>query len=278
MISPPGCPSLLATSPGSGARRQSPLDASPPQLRGVVLFAGAGASAIHAALVAGSLALAPMPRAGSAKPAPVAITQMVEVQPALPVPPSPPPAPSEATTRPDRAPAAARVTRPRRQAPAASAAIAEGPETPPAELLDFSDSLIDAPGESSFAASSRPAGVANGSGRALASGAAAPVAERASETDGVDRSKAPALHDGAPWDCPFPDEADAAGLHAAVVTLSVSVAADGHVESVAVVNDPGNGFGHAAQRCALGKHWQAGLDRSGQAVAMTAVVNVRFLR
>jgi len=80
------------------------------------------------------------------------------------------------------------------------------------------------------------------------------------------------------WRCPFPPEADDDGVDAARVVLRVAVAADGHVVRVDVLRDPGDGFGRAAWRCALGRRWAAGRDPSGAPIAAEATVSVRFER
>lgn len=94
----------------------------------------------------------------------------------------------------------------------------------------------------------------------------------------VDRSRSPGLAGGARWDCPFPREADMAGMNDGVVTLRVSVAADGSVERALVERDPGFGFGREARRCALRKRWLVGLDRAGKPITAVARVRVRFTR
>jgi len=91
-------------------------------------------------------------------------------------------------------------------------------------------------------------------------------------------SRAAQLAGGSTWECPFPLEADDAGVDHAVVSLRIEVAADGHVLSANATRDPGHGFVREARRCALSKRWSAGLDRAGQPVNSTTVVNVRFER
>jgi protein TonB len=80
------------------------------------------------------------------------------------------------------------------------------------------------------------------------------------------------------WRCPFPPEADAAGIDAAVATIRVDVDASGIVRSVSVPGDPGHGFGREARRCALTREWTPALDRNGKPADGVAVVNVRFVR
>jgi protein TonB len=98
------------------------------------------------------------------------------------------------------------------------------------------------------------------------------------QPSGPDLSRSPALASGGALSCPFPAEAKRRGIDSAVVTLRVEVEANNQVESVIVLADPGDGFGHEARRCALSKRWQAGLDRAGRAARRTTVVSVRFQR
>jgi len=94
----------------------------------------------------------------------------------------------------------------------------------------------------------------------------------------VDRTRPPQLAGGSTWDCPFPDEADDAGLDHAVVTLQISVKRMDRVAQAVATRDPVHGFGREARRCALSKRSAPGLDRAGNAANAATVVNVRFDR
>jgi hypothetical protein len=100
----------------------------------------------------------------------------------------------------------------------------------------------------------------------------------AGRPSGADLSRSPTLADNAKWDCPFPHEASRLGIVSAVVTLRVEVKANSAVDSVIVIQDPGDGFGREALRCVRSKRWRAGLDRAGNAAKRTTVVNIRFQR
>lgn len=115
----------------------------------------------------------------------------------------------------------------------------------------------------------RPDGVVGGKGTAPA--APAPT--------GPDRSR-PARPAEATWaSCAFPPEADAEQIDFQLVTIMVTVAADGTAQSVKVVNDPGRGFGRAARQCALTKKFLPALDRSGTPIlSATPPFTVRFQR
>jgi protein TonB len=95
----------------------------------------------------------------------------------------------------------------------------------------------------------------------------------------VDRSKPPSLLGGTSWNCPFPPEADTDQVDQAIATIVVTVRPDGTPQSVKVVSDPGHGFGRAARLCALGRRYNAGLDRAGAATTSTTPpIKVRFTR
>lgn len=96
---------------------------------------------------------------------------------------------------------------------------------------------------------------------------------------GPDLSKAANVAGSSAWDCPFPPEADAEQIDQALVSIIVTVRADGSPQSVKVVNDPGYGFGRAARLCALSRRYTPALDRTGTPmVAATPPIRVRFTR
>ncbi|MDC3958008.1 hypothetical protein KEG38_29395 [Polyangium jinanense] len=97
--------------------------------------------------------------------------------------------------------------------------------------------------------------------------------------EGPDLSKPPGLAGSSAWDCPFPPEADAEQIDQAVVSIVITVRADGTPQSVNVMSDPGYGFGRAARLCALSRRYTPALDRAGTPrVAATPPIRVRFTR
>jgi hypothetical protein len=79
--------------------------------------------------------------------------------------------------------------------------------------------------------------------------------------------------------CSFPAEAEPLAIDEGIVVIVVDVRADGMPSSVAVVSDPGYGFGEAAMRCAMEQKYVAARDESGRAVASrTKPFKVRFVR
>ena len=95
-----------------------------------------------------------------------------------------------------------------------------------------------------------------------------------------DRSRVPGLLGSVDWnDCPFPGEADAEQIDQAFVLIQVKVRPDGSPENVAVVQDPGHGFGREARKCAMRKKYSNGLDADGNPVGgTTKPFRVRFER
>ncbi len=71
------------------------------------------------------------------------------------------------------------------------------------------------------------------------------------------------------WDCGFPPEADVEQINFARVRVVVTVGPDGRAKLVAIQSDPGHGFGQWAQRCAMRRSYEVGLDRWGKPVTRT---------
>jgi hypothetical protein len=60
------------------------------------------------------------------------------------------------------------------------------------------------------------------------------------------------------------------------VVIRVNVRRDGTPESVAVLNDPGGGFGDAAVRMAMAQKYALTLDDAGAAIPTSVTFRVRF--
>lgn len=83
----------------------------------------------------------------------------------------------------------------------------------------------------------------------------------------------------ADWNCSrlFPSDPEA-GDYAAVL-IAVTVQADGSPANVAVIRDPGHGFGAAARACAMSQRFNPAWDREGRPIsATTPPITVRFTR
>jgi periplasmic protein TonB len=81
------------------------------------------------------------------------------------------------------------------------------------------------------------------------------------------------------WDCSrlFPSDANAGDY--ATVLIAVSVRTDGSPKRVAMLRDPGHGFGAAAIQCAMSQRFNVALDRQGSPIAATTPpIIVRFSR
>jgi len=251
-------------------RSASPLDVSPPRAGGSVVVAGAGATIVHVALVAIAVSVGAHFARQGVKAA--TVTQLVDVE-----------LPREVTRPPD-APAQTPVSKPIQRsvtppqaAPPPAAAQAGRVLTAADEAVDFGDHIVEGKGPGYGGGVTEANGTSAQAERDVGARAAgAPLVTAAPPA--VDRSRAAQLAGGSTWDCPFPDEADDAGVDHAVVSLRIEVAADGHVLSASAARDPGHGFAREARRCALSKRWSAGLDRAGQPINSTTVVNVRFDR
>jgi periplasmic protein TonB len=242
-----------------------------------LVLAGAGATILHVALVAIAASVgAHFARQVTQGPS---VTRLVDVE--LPTEVSPPrepplPVPVPVPTS-VRTPSEHRV----KPTPPAEppAAVPAGPPLTAADELVHFDEPIGAGNGTGHAGDL--AGVGEGKPEyAVREGGArnggAPPAPAAPPA--VDRSRAARLAGGSAWDCPFPVEADDAGIDHAVVSLRIEVGVDGHMLSASAVRDPEHGFAREARRCALSKRWSVGLDRRGQPINSTTIVNVRFDR
>jgi protein TonB len=200
------------------------------------------------------------------------ITEEIEVMKDDP-PPPPPPAPQQ-EAKPEPAPpprALPHEPPPPPPAPAQAAKVLTQ-EPDPNEPVDLTGNTIVQGNAEAYAggftssngtnthavrATPAPTGVVGGTGPVTA-----PV-------QGPDRSRTASLAGGKEWSCPFPPEADVAQLDEAYVTLQVEVRADGTAATVRVIQDPGNGFGREAKRCALATRYATALDHDGNSIAGT---------
>jgi protein TonB len=107
----------------------------------------------------------------------------------------------------------------------------------------------------------------------------------------VDANARPTLHPGMPdlsrgvsldeeqWQCDWPKEADASEVDRQTVVLRARVSAEGAARSVDVIQDPGLGFGAAAQACALHTRFEPAHGPDGKPIAATSPpIRVRFTR
>jgi periplasmic protein TonB len=205
------------------------------------------------------------------------------------VPPVPPPveepkpelekeAPAVVNTAP-RGPSAANATSTQAPAQAAKTLTAPDAADPKASVADFTmvqgDALSYAGGTTSATGTSATAVRGPASDKPVAA-LHAPIATVAIE--GPDRSRGARPTD-ADWNCSrlFPNDPEA-GDRAAVL-IAVTVLPSGAPSSVAVLRDPGHGFGAAARACAMAQRYSPAFDRGGSPIAATTPpITVRFTR
>lgn len=246
----------------------------PPERSGKAQALGVvGTLGVHGLVIAGASLLG----IGGATALTVApVTEMVEVD--LPER-EPPKAPEPETPKPEAPPPRAKAETPVAEPPPeATPQAAEAGQILDAksDVVDFGDSFVSGGGDSyaggvTDAKGTSKTAVSDVSARGAGS---APV----EKPKAVDLSRRPRLAGGGTWQCPFPIEADDAGIDHALVQLRIDVSANGAVRSVTVVADPGSGFGREAKRCATSKRWSSGLDREGRPIDAVEIVNVRFDR
>ncbi len=81
------------------------------------------------------------------------------------------------------------------------------------------------------------------------------------------------------WTCAWPKAALNQDIYEQHVLLRVRVNAEGTVEAVTLLDDPGHGFGAAATACARATRFAPAKDEEGRAVAATSPpIRVRFTR
>lgn len=256
------------------------LDAPPPSAGAASLVAIAGTVATYG-VIAALVSYAGV-RSVTPRPAATPITELVEVE--LPNRPPPPEAPEPkrepepVVSPPPRLKAAA--PKPARLAPEPSPAAAAGQVLDTkADAVDFGDRFITgntdrfAGGTTDGVGTSKTA-VDDASARGAREHATSPPVV----TPSRDRSRPARLAGSAQWRCPFPMEADDAGVDHALVTLRLDIGADGAVRAVNVLAGAGDGFDREARRCARNNPWLPALDRSGQPIPSSVTVNVRFDR
>jgi protein TonB len=89
----------------------------------------------------------------------------------------------------------------------------------------------------------------------------------------------PVSLDQAAWTCPWPDQADAQQIDEQTVVIRARVRADGQVDNVDVLSDPGFGFAQSARSCALRTHFDPARDSLGQPiVGSSPPIRVHFFR
>lgn len=149
------------------------------------------------------------------------------------------------------------------------------------EPVDLTNSFVQGAGTSYAGGTTAPTGTAQTAVRApgaVGGGTPGGTGTSAAAPSAVDKSRSLRLRGGLDWDCPFPPEADTEQIDQAAATIEVAVGQDGRVTSVRLISDPGHGFGRQARACAMGKSFEAALDRDGNPLASTKQFRVTFNR
>lgn len=268
--------------PSGHAIGSSVLDAPKRAPSGALFFAAIGACVLHA-LALGAAVYASANRVqedvSAVRSVPKLEVELVETPPPPPEPPPEPEAPAPESPPPvaEAKPVKARPAAAPKAAPPPAAAQSAKVVAAEADAVDFGDTIVMGNAASYAGGVSANAGTAKQAVHDKNAQAGGVVGGTGKDLD-ADASRPPALASGLHWDCPFPVEADDAGIDSAVVGLRVEVAADGKVREARATTDPGHGFGREARRCALSKRWAPGLDRAGRPTTAVALVNVRFER
>ena len=218
------------------------------------------------------------------------LTQEYEITQDKPEPPQPPPPEPEKAPPPapiakeDKAPEPPKDETPAPTPAQAAAVLTQDPK--PDEVEDLTGTtFVSGTGDgTSFGAvsaagtgrSGQPAKVVRNDGAPSGTGTGPAVPPPA--VVGPDRSRKAGLDGSADWnDCPFPAEADAEQIDEAFVVLQVNVGADGRPTTIAVMQDPGHGFGRQAKICAQRKSFKTALDHDGNSIAgQTGKFSVHF--
>jgi protein TonB len=255
------------------SRRGSILDAPTSPTRGAGWLGVAGAVVVHGGLVALGVTLGAR---GVERAAAALVTEMIEVE----LPPEPPP-PEPTAPAPEPEPVRERRAEPEPEptaaAPPPEAAQAGQLLAAADEVVDFGDTFVTGDSAKYAGGTTESNGSAAHAVRDADARAGGVPGGTGTDPHG-DLSRAPQLLGGKAWDCPFPAEADDAGLDQAVVTLRLEVGADGKVTDARATVDPGHGFAREARRCALRKRFAPALDRAGRPTGNVLTLNIQFER
>lgn len=194
-----------------------------------------------------------------------------------------PPAPEPSPTRepeppPERSPVAAAPvarSRPTNDRAAGEVVTKLDDESQP---IDLTDAVVTGSAATYAGGITSSAATATGKRGENAVGSSPRGGEATAGSIRPDASRRASIAGDSDWHCPFPSEADQAGVNSASSVLSVRVSRSGSAELVTVLSDPGYGFGAAARRCALGRRYIAAAGPDGRAISDVLVVKVRFIR
>jgi protein TonB len=189
-------------------------------------------------------------------------------------PPSPPPPPVTSAEPKTESPRLARVAHALRARPAAPAQAGQLAAAS-LEPADFTGTAFVVGVGSTYAGGTT---TSRGTSKTPARGIVAP----GGTGDGATRARSqarPVSLDQSAWNCSWPAEADAQQVNEQTVVLRAAVDANGHVEHVDVLSDPGFGFGSAARLCAMRTRFEPARAAAGEPVgAVSPPIRVHFFR
>jgi periplasmic protein TonB len=207
-------------------------------------------------------------------PVEISLAETVDPRPLSPVVSERPTAPRQPVVRPTTRRSDARASGgPSAQAAAVVAQEPSGPVDLTGETLVVGAANAYAGGATQTQGTSTVAGEGNGK-------AAGPSPRSAAgDSAGMPDHSAPVGLASQSWSCPWPSEADPLPIDAETVVIRVVVRPDGSAESVAVVSDPGHGFGEAAARCAMRTRFTPARAAGGEPIRTSSpAIRVRFTR
>jgi periplasmic protein TonB len=186
-----------------------------------------------------------------------------------------PPPPLAASPEPKTAsPRLARVAHALRARPAAPAQAGQLAAATP-EPADFTGTAFVVGVGSTYVGGTT---TGHGTGKTPARGTVAPDGSGDGTPRAHSQARAVSL-DQAAWNCPWPAEADAQQINEQTVVLRATVGADGRVERVDVLSDPGFGFGSTARLCAMRTRFEPARASAGEPIgAVSPPLRVHFFR
>jgi len=203
--------------------------------------------------------------------------EIVELPPPEPPPEPPPPSepapPLEATPPPTPPASTPRAPRTRLKVGNPPAQAGKVLAAPPGALDLTGDIFVQGKGDAYAGGATSP----GGTGQRPVARAGTPPPQPAKPSR-PSRAAPVSLRSGQ-WNCPWPDAAADLPLDEQTATIRVTVRADGSVETSNIVEDPGDGFGPAALRCARATRFTPATDADGRPIrAVSPPIRVHFYR
>ncbi len=155
--------------------------------------------------------------------------------------------------------------------------IAQDPN--PEEPLDLTNAMVTGNANAYAGGETRANGTSEKAVRNVAtSPTGVPGGTGSVNAPAKDLSRPPSRNGSQNWDCPWPQEAESDQIDEAVVTILVTIEANGKPSKIVVVEGGEHGFGREARACALRESYNAGLDQNGTPVAAQKSLRIHFER